>query len=51
MRKTSETPEIIKKELLASILVVSNEEDHYLRMNEDVKNAMELKDGMFNKKI
>ena len=47
-RKTNnkKTPEIIKKELLASILEVSNEEEDYLRMNEEVKNAKELKDGI-----
>ena len=40
------TPELIKKELLASILEVFNEEEGYLKINEEVKNAKELKDGM-----
>ena len=40
------TPELIKKELLASILEVFNEEEGYLQINEEVKNAKELKDGM-----
>ena len=39
------TPIIIKKELLASILEVSNEEEEYLQMNKEVKNAKEQKDG------
>ena len=37
--------EIIKQELLASILEVFEEED-YLQMNEEVKNAKEPKDGI-----
>ena len=40
------TPEMIKKELLASILEVFNEEQDYLQINEEVKKAKELKDGM-----
>ena len=40
------TPELIKKELLASILEVFNEEEGYLQISEEVKNAKELKDGM-----
>ena len=32
---------MIKKELLTSILKVSNEEEDYLRMNKEVKNAKE----------
>ena len=40
------TPQLIKKELLASILEVFNEEEGYLQINEEVKNAKELKDGM-----
>ena len=40
------TPELIKKELLASILEVFNKEEGYLQINEEVKNAKELKDGM-----
>ena len=35
-----------KKELVASILEVSNEEEDYLQMNEEVRNAKELKDGI-----
>ena len=47
-RKTNKkkTPEIIKKELLISILNVSNEEEDYLRMNKEVKNAKELKESI-----
>ena len=41
------TPEMIKKELLASILEVSNEEEDYFQMNEEVENAKELKDGKY----
>ena len=41
------TPEMIKKELLASILEVSNEEEDYLLMNEEVENAKELIDGIY----
>ena len=37
---------MIRKELLASILEVSNREENYLQMNEVVKNAKELKDGI-----
>ena len=40
------TPELIKKELLASILEVFNEEEGYLQINEKVKNTKALKDGM-----
>ena len=41
------TPEIIKEELLLSILEVSNEEKDYLQMNKEVKSATkELKDGI-----
>ena len=40
------TPEMIKKNLLVSILEVFNEEEDYLQMNEEVKNAKELKDGI-----
>ena len=39
------TPEMIKKNLV-SILKVFNEEEDYLQMNEEVKNAKELKDGI-----
>ena len=39
------TPEMIKKNLV-SILEVFNEEEDYLQMNEEVKNAKELKDGI-----
>ena len=45
--KNNKTPEIIKKELLASILEVSNEEEDYLLLNEEVKNAKELKDSIY----
>ena len=41
------TTEMIKKELFAWILKVSNEEEHYLQMNEEVENAKELKDGIY----
>ena len=40
------TPEMIKKELLASILEVSNEEEDYLLIKEEVNNPKELKDGI-----
>ena len=43
--KKKKTPEIIKKELLASILEVFEEED-YLQTREEVKNAKDLKDGI-----
>ena len=39
------TPETIKKELLASILEVFEEED-YLQICKEVKNAKDLKDGI-----
>ena len=39
-------PEIIKKELLASMLEVFEEED-YLQMCEEVKNAKDLRDGIY----
>ena len=47
-RKTNKkkTAKMIRKELLASILEVSNREEDYLQMNEVVKNAKELKDGI-----
>ena len=45
--KKNKIPEIIKKELLASILEVSNEEEDYLLLNEEVKNAKELKDSIY----
>ena len=37
---------MIKKELLASIIEVSNGEEDYLPMNKEVKNAQEPKDGI-----
>ena len=40
------TPEIIKKEVLPSILEVSNEEEDYLQMNKEVKISKEPKDGI-----
>ena len=43
--KKKKTPEIIKKELLASILEVFEDED-YLQICEEVKNAKNLKDGI-----
>ena len=43
--KTKKTPETIRKELLASILEVF-EEEHYLQMCEEMKNAKDLKDGI-----
>ena len=47
-RKTNKkkTPEMIRKELLASILEVYEEEDD-LRMNKEAKNAKGLKDGIY----
>ena len=43
--KKKKTPEIINQELLQSILEVFEEED-YLKMNGEVKNAKEPKDGI-----
>ena len=37
---------MIKKELLASVVQLSDEEEDYLEFNEEVKNAKELKDGI-----
>ena len=47
-RKTNKkkTPEMIRKELLASILEVYEEEDD-LQMNKEAKNAKGLKDGIY----
>ena len=39
-------PDIIEKELLASISEVFDEEEEYLSMNEEVKNAKEPKEGI-----
>ena len=44
--KQKKKTEKIKKELLASIPEVSNEEEDYLQMNEEVKIAKEVKDCM-----
>ena len=44
--KKKKTPEIIKQELLASILKVFDEKEDYLQMIEEVKNAKEPKDGI-----
>ena len=44
--KKNKTTEMIKKELFGSILEFSNEEEDYLRMNEEVRNAKEPKDGI-----
>ena len=44
--KQKKKTEKIKKELLASIPEVSNEEEDYLQMNEEVKIAKEVKDFM-----
>ena len=43
------TPEIIKKELLASIFEVFEEEEDYLHINEE--GAEELRDSIFSKKV
>ena len=40
------TPEVVKKELLASIVELSDGDEDYLHMNEEVKNAKELKGGV-----
>ena len=45
-KNEKKTPEIIKQELLASILEVFDEEEDYLHMNEEVKNMKEMKDGI-----
>ena len=39
-------PEIIKQELLVSIVETSDKEEDYLEVNEEVKNAEEPKDGI-----
>ena len=44
--KKKKTPQIIKQELLASILEVFDKEEDYLHMNEEVKNVKELKDSI-----
>ena len=44
--KKKKTTEIIKQELLVSILEVSDKEENYLHMNEEVKNVKELKDSI-----
>ena len=41
----NKTPEMIKKELQSSILKVF-EEENYLQIEEEVKNAKDLKDGI-----
>ena len=46
MRSTKKTPEIIKQELLASILEVFEKKEDYLQMNKEVKNAKEPKGGI-----
>ena len=40
------TPEVVKKELLTSIVELSNGDEDYLHMNEETKNAKEVKDGV-----
>ena len=44
--KKIKTPEMIKKELLASVVQLSDGEEDYLEFNEEVKNAKEPKDGI-----
>ena len=44
--KKKKATDTIKQELLASILEVSDEEEDYLHMNEEVKNVKELKHGI-----
>ena len=41
--KKKKTPEVIKQELLASILEVFDEKEDYQQMNEDVKNVKNQK--------
>ena len=43
--KKKKTPEAIKQELLVSIIEIADEED-YIEMSEEVKNAKELKDAV-----
>ena len=44
--KKNKTREIIKKELLTSIVKLSDGEEDYLKLKEEVKNAKEPKDGV-----
>ena len=44
--KKDETPETIKQELLVSIVEISDEEEDYLEINQQVKNANEPKDAI-----
>ena len=44
--KKKKTPEIIKQELLASILDIFDENEDYLQMNKEVKNTKKPKDGI-----
>ena len=45
-KQKKKATDTIKQELLASILEVSDEEEDYLHMNEEVKNVKELKHGI-----
>ena len=47
-RKTSEkkTPELIKQNLLASLVEHSDGEGDYLELNEEIRNAKELQDAI-----
>ena len=42
--KKNKTPKIIKKELLVSLVEHLDGEEDYLQMNEEVKNAKDMKD-------
>ena len=42
--KKNKTPKIIKKELLVSLVEHLDGEENYLQMNEEVKNAKDMKD-------
>ena len=44
--KKNKTPEIIKQELLASIVELSDGDKDYLELNEEVRNAKKPKDGI-----
>ena len=44
--KKNKTPEIIKQELLASIVELSDGDKDYLELNEELRNAKKSKDGI-----
>ena len=44
--RKKKTPEVVKQELLASLVEHSDEEGDYSELNGEVRNAKELKDGI-----